>query len=213
MMTGPPHDDGRQCVLRPARRRRSGPAGHGRPAGSPAVLTIWIDFPYQGFRWGFWCPSAALTVPGARCVHGRCATDGRRGTDLLAGHRRARRVTAGVRTLSGRRAGGGPRTGQSPGAGEATSAHASARPLLVTGRRGGAASTRPAGTALHPRAESADTRLTARPAARMRPRPGGLVRRFPLNLPPAPVFGPGAKAGFGMRKDRHGSRAERHLFA
>jgi hypothetical protein len=140
-----------------------------------------------------------LTARGRRSVHGGCATDGRRGTDLLAGRRRARTATAGTRGRNGttrndRRADGGLRTGRAPGAGEATSAHAPALPPSVNGRRrGGTASTRPASTVLHPRAESAGTRLTARPAARMRPRPGGPVRRLPGNLPPALVFGPGSR--------------------
>ena len=185
-MTSPPHDDSRTTtrVLRPARHHHGGPAGHGLPAGNPAVLTFWPDSPYQGFRRGYRCPSAALTAPGRRSVHGRCATDVRRGTDLLAGRRRARRAKAGGRTLSGKRAGGGLRTGRAPGAGEATPPHAPARPP-VTGRRG-AASTRPAGTAPHPRAESADTRLTARPAARVRPparRPGPPVPLAIFRLP------------------------------
>jgi hypothetical protein len=191
-MSSPPHDDSGPFVLRPVRHRHGGPAGHGLPGASPAVLTFWLHFPYQGFRWGYRCPGWALTGPGTRSVHGRCATDGRRGTDLLAGHLRARRVKAGVRTRCGERAGGGLRTGRAPGAGEATPAHAPARPL-VTGRRGGAASTRLAGTAPHPRAESADTTLTARPARGCDPRLGGLVRPFPDDLPPAPcsVRGPG----------------------
>ena len=152
-----------------------------------------------------------MTRHPARSVHGRRATAGRRGADLLAGRRRAHRVKAGVRTLSGKRASGGPRTGL-PGAGEATSAHAPARPLSVNGRRcGGTASTRPASTALHPRAESADTNLTARPAARMRPRPGGPVSRLPWRSSACPRLRSGDQAGFGVRGDRHGSRAERHF--
>jgi hypothetical protein len=67
-----------------------------------------------------------LTARGRRSVHGRCATAGRRGTDLLAGRRRARTATAGTRTSYGVRADGGLRTGR-PGAGEATPAHAPAR--------------------------------------------------------------------------------------
>ena len=163
LMSSPPHDDSSPFVLRPVRPRHGGPAGHGLPGASPAVLTFWLGSPYEGFRWGYRCPSGALTTPGSWSVHGRCVTAGRRGTDLLAGHRRARRVKAGVRTPFGERAGGGLRAGRAPGCGEATPAHAPARPL-VTGRRGGAASTRPAGTVPHPRAESADTKLTARPA-------------------------------------------------
>jgi len=155
-----------------------------------------------------------LTARGRRSVHGGCATAGRRGTDLLAGRRRTRRVTAGVRTLSGKRASGGPRTGL-PGAGEATSAHAPARPL-VNGRRGGTASTRLAGTAPHPRAESADTKLAARPARECDPGTAARSAASPGNLPPALVSVPGDQAGFGVRGDRHGSRAERqrpHDFA
>ena len=120
-MTSPPHDDSRSRVLRPGRGGLAGPR-------RPALLTFWLYLPYQGFRWGYRCPGRALTWRGTRSVHGRCATDRRRGTDPLAGHRRARRVKAGVRTLSGKRADGGLRTGQAPGAGEATPAHAPARP-------------------------------------------------------------------------------------
>ena len=92
-----------------------------------------------------------------------CATDGRRGTDLLADHRRARGAKAGVRTPpDGKRAGGGLRAGRIPaGAVEATPTHAPAWPL-VQSRRSGTANTRPTGTALHLRAKSADTKLTAR---------------------------------------------------
>ena len=96
----------------------------------------------------------------------------RRGTDLLAGRSRARGTKAGVRTLNGQRAGGGLRT-RDLGAGEATSAHAPARPSWSWSA--GSASTRPAGPAPGMRAESADTKLTARPTARARPlarRPG-----------------------------------------
>jgi hypothetical protein len=161
-MTSPPHDASRPAARAPQ------PVRHGHPA----VLTFGLDSPYQGFRWGYRCPSGALTAPGSWSVHGRCATDGRRGTNLLAGHRSAHRVTAGMRSLRGERAGGGLRTGRAPGAGEATSAYAPARPLLVNSRRrGGTASTRPARTAPLPRAESADTSLTARPATRVRPAP------------------------------------------
>lgn len=127
-MTSPPHDASRPA----ARTRRHGGLGvYGLPAARPALLTFWLDSPYQGFRWGCRCPSGALTAPVAWSV-GRCATDGRRGTGLLAGRRRARRVKAGVRTRSGKRAGGGLRTGKAPGAGEATPAHAPARPLWST---------------------------------------------------------------------------------
>jgi hypothetical protein len=139
--------------------------------------------------------TGALTAPGTPSLHGRCATDRRRGTDLLAGHRRARRVKAGVRTpVSGERAVGGLRAGPVPGCGEATPAHAPARPLSVNGRRrGGTASTRPASTVLHPRAESADTKLTARPARECDPGPAARSAASPGNLPPALVFGPGTR--------------------
>jgi hypothetical protein len=121
-MASLPHDASRLAAraLRPVR--------HGRPV----VLTSGLDSPYQGFLWGYRCPSGVLTAPGAWSVHGRCATAGRRGTDPLAGHRRARTATAGTRTRNGttrndRRADGGLRT-RRPGAGEATPAHAPARP-------------------------------------------------------------------------------------
>jgi hypothetical protein len=196
-MASPPHDASRPAARAPR------PARHGQPA----VLTFWLDFPYQGCQRGYRCPSAHLTAPGTWSVHGRCATDGRRGTDLLAGRRRAHRATAGVRTLIGRRAGGGPRAGH--GAGEATPAHAPARPL-VNGRRGGTASTRPAGTAPHPRAESADTKLTARPARGCDP---GTAARSAASLtifrlPPCSVRGPGralACAGTGTVHARKGT--------
>jgi hypothetical protein len=133
------------------------------------MLTVWLDSPYQGFRRGYRCPSGALTAPGRRSLHRRCATDARRGTNLLAGRSTARRAKAGGRTLSGKRAGGGLRTGQVPGTGEATPAHAPARPL-VNGHHGDTESTSPASTTPGTRAESANTRLTARPTARIRPR-------------------------------------------
>jgi len=161
---------GAPCGGRRRARHRGGLAA--------VMLTFWLHFPYQGLRRGCRCPSAALTRCGARSVHGRRATDVRRGTDLLAGRSSARKVKAGVRTPCGKRADGGPRTGRRPGGGEATPAHAPARPL-VHGRRGGTASTHPAGTTPGTRAESANTSLTARPAARMRPRHGGPARRFP----------------------------------
>jgi hypothetical protein len=211
-MTSPPRHGSRPpaCVPRPA-RHPAGPPDPRQRAGRSARLTFWLHSPYQGLRRGYRCPSGALTTPGARSVHGSCATDERRGTNLLAGHRRAHTVKAGVRTpVSGERADGGPRTGRAPDAGEATPAHAPARPL-VNGRRGGTASTRPARPAPGPRAESANTRLTARHAARVRPRPGGPVPAASLTIFRLPRVRPGAKAGFGMRGDRHGSRAERHL--
>ena len=124
-MTSPPHDGSRLAARVP---RHGGPGVHGRPAGCLALLTSWLDSPYRGFRRGYRCPSGALTTPGPWSVHGSCATDGRRGTDPLAGHRRAHTVKAGVRTLTGERADGGLRTGQAPGAGEETPAHAPARP-------------------------------------------------------------------------------------
>lgn len=107
----PQHDDSSPRVLRPARHRHGGPAERRVLTGSPAVVTVWLDSPYQRFRWGCQCPSGSLTAQGARSVHGRCATAARRGTDLLAGRRRARRGKAGVRTpVSGsvRAAGSGP---------------------------------------------------------------------------------------------------------
>lgn len=179
--------------------------GSGSPAPWPGPRAPWPSFYLSGSSCG---STSALTAPRTWSVHGRCATDGRRGTDPLVGHRSAHRVKAGVRTLSGRRADGGPRAGD--GAGEATPAHAPARPLWSMGRRGGTASTRPVGTAPHPRAESADTSLTARPAARKRPRPGGPVSRLPGNLPPTPcsVRGPRralACAGTGTVHARKGT--------
>src|SRR5580698_7081273 len=121
-MTSPPHDGSRLAARVPS---HGGPGVHELPTGFPALLTSWLDSPYQGFRRGYRCPSDDLTAPGSRSVHGRCATDGRRGTDPLAGHRRAHTAKAGVRTLSGKRADGGLRT-RRPGAGEATPAHAPA---------------------------------------------------------------------------------------
>jgi hypothetical protein len=123
-MTSPPHDASRPAARAP---RHGGPEVHGLPAGFPALLTPWLDSPYQGCRRGYRCPSGDLTAPGSRSVHGSCATDRRRGTDPLAGHRRAHTATAGTRTPDGERADGGLRTGQ-PGAGEATPPHAPARP-------------------------------------------------------------------------------------
>lgn len=38
-MASPPHDDRSQCVLRLVRRSHGPPAGHGRSASHPAVLT------------------------------------------------------------------------------------------------------------------------------------------------------------------------------
>jgi hypothetical protein len=185
-MTNSPHHGSRLPgrVPRPARPRHAGPSNHGQRTRRSTELTFWLYFPYQGLRWEFRCPSAVLTAPGTWSVHGRCATDERRGTDLLAGRDRARRVKAGVRTRSGKRAGGGPRTGRVPGRGEATPAHAPARPL-VNGRRGGTASTRPVGTAPGTGAESADTRLTARlrrgcdPGSAARPAASLAIFRLP----------------------------------
>ena len=207
-MTSPPHHASRLAARVPG---YGGPGVHGLPTGFPPLLTFWLDSPYQGFRRGCRCPSGALTAPGSRSVHGRCATDRRRGTDLLAGRRRARRVKAGVRTPRWERAGGGLRTGRVPGGGEATPAHAPVRPLSVNGRScGGTASTRPASTALHPRAESADTRLTARPARECDP---GTAARSAASLtvfrlPPCSARGPGralACAGTGTVHARKGT--------
>jgi hypothetical protein len=209
-MTSPPHDGSRPAACT---QRHGGPGVHGRPTGFPALLTFWLDSPYRWFRWGCRCPSGALTAPGSWSVHGRCATDGRRGTDLLAGHRGARGVKAGVRTLSGKRADGGLRAGQAPGAGEATPAHAPARPLRSMA--GVVALRAPVRPAPHrTRALSQHRHKADSPACgASETRHGGLVRRFPDDLPPAPVFGPGVQAGFGMRKDRHGSHAERRFSA
>jgi hypothetical protein len=161
------------------------------PRGDSGPRASWPSFYRSGDTGG--C-TGALTARGTPSVHGRCATDRRRGTDLLAGRRRARTVTAGMRTPYGERAGGGPRTGLVPGGREETPAHAPARPLLVNGRRrGGTASTRPASTAPHPRAESADTSLTARPARERDPGTAARIAALPGNLPPAPVFAPGAR--------------------
>ena len=188
--------------------------GSGSLAPWPGPRASWPSFYRSGDTGG--C-TGALTARGTPSVYGRCATDRRRGTDLLAGRRRARTVKAGVRTLSGERADGGLRTGPVPGCGEATPAHAPARPLSVNGRRrGGTASTRPAGTALHPRAESADTSLTARRRRGCDPGRAARSAAPPWRSSACPVFGSGVKAGFGMRKDRNGSRAERqrsHDFA
>jgi hypothetical protein len=204
-MASPSHDDSSPRVLPPSRGGLAGPK-------RPALLTFWLDSPYQGFRRGCQCPSGDLTAPGTWSVHGRCATDGRRGTDPLAGHRRAQMVEAGVRTLSGKRADGGLRAGR-PGAGEATPAHAPARlPWSMAGVVAPRASVRPAPhrtRALSQHRHEADS-----PACGVsETRPGGLARRFPDDLPPSPAFGPGVQAGFGMRGDRHGSRAERRFSA
>jgi hypothetical protein len=199
-MTTPPRPAWPQPARPPERRQ---------PARRSAGLTFWLDSPYQGFRRGYRCPSGDLTAPRSWSVHGRCATAGRR---VFADHRRARTVKAGMRTLSGERAGGGLRTGLVPGGGEETPAHAPARPSLVNGRRrGGTTSTRPAGTALHPRAESADASLTARPARGCDPGTAARSAALPWRSPACPGVRPGGKAGFGVRGDRHGSRAERHF--
>jgi hypothetical protein len=47
-MSSPPHDDSSPFVLRPVRHRHGGPAGHGLPGASPALLTFWLHSPYQG---------------------------------------------------------------------------------------------------------------------------------------------------------------------
>ena len=205
-MTSPPHDDSSPRVLLPSRGGLAGPR-------RPALLTFWLYSPYQGFRRGCRCPSGDLTAPGSWSVHGRCATDGRRGTDPFAGHRRAHRVKAGVRTLSGKRADGGLRTGR-PGAGEATPAHAPARPPSWS-VAGVVAPRAPVQSAPHrTRALSQHRHEADSPACgASETRPGGSARRFPDDLPPAPVFGPGVQAGFGMRGDRNGSRAERRFSA
>jgi hypothetical protein len=129
-MTSPPHHGSRPpgWVLRPARHRHARPSSRRQRAGRSAGHTFRLDSPYRGFRWGYRCPSGHLTTPGSWSVRGRCATAARRGTDLLADQRRARRVKAGVRILSGKRAGCGLRTGRAPSAGESTPAHAPARP-------------------------------------------------------------------------------------
>lgn len=152
-----------------------------------------------------------LTARGRRSVHGRCATAGRRGTDLLAGRRSARTATAGTRTSYGERVDGGLRT-RRPGAGEATPAHAPARlPWSMAGAvvepRSPARRAPRCTRALSQHRHEADSPDCGASATA----PGGLSRLFPDDLPPALVFGPGAKAGFGVRGDRNGSRAERHF--
>lgn len=207
-MTSPPYDGSRQAARGTC---HGGPGVHGLPTGFPALLTSWLDSPYQGFRQGCRCPSGDLTAPGSWSVHGRRATDRRRGTDPLADRRRTRRVKAGVRTLSGKRAGGGLRTGQAPGAGEATPTHAPARPPWS---RAGVVELRsPARPAPHrTRALSQHRHKADSPACgASETRPGGPGPPVLDDFPPSPVFGPGARAGFGMRKDRHSSRAERHF--
>jgi hypothetical protein len=98
---------------------------------------------------------------------------------------------AGGRRENPERAGGGPRAGWAPGAGEETPPHAAARPLLIDGRRGGTASTRPAATAPPPRAESADTNLTARPARERDPGPAAWPAcSLTIFRPPVSVPGP-----------------------
>ena len=87
----------------------------------PAPRVSWSSFYRLGSSDG---STGDLTAPGSWSVHGRCATAGRRGTDLLAG-RRARTATAGTRPSYGERADGGLRTGR-PGAGEATPTYAPA---------------------------------------------------------------------------------------
>jgi hypothetical protein len=94
-------------------------------------------------------------MEGARLPRGAAPTL----SPATAGRAGSRLAYEPLLTGSVRAAGSGP--GEAPGAGEETPAHAPAWPL-VNGRRGGTASARPAGTALHPRAESADARLTAR---------------------------------------------------
>ncbi len=89
----------------------------------PAPRVSWSSFYRLGSSGG---STGDLTAPGSWSVHGRCATDRRRGTDPLAGRRRTRTATAGTRPSYGERADGGLRTGR-PGAGEATPAHAPAR--------------------------------------------------------------------------------------
>jgi hypothetical protein len=187
-MTSPPHDDSRPAARVP---RYGGPEVHELPAGFPALLTFWLDSPYQGFRRGCRCPSGDLTAPGSWSVHRRCATDRRRGTDPLAGHRRAHTATAGTRPPRGERADGGLRTGR-PGTGEATPAHAPARPHSWS-MAGVVAPRAPVRPAPHrTRALSQHRHQTDSPACgASETRPGGLVRLFPDDLPPSPVFGPG----------------------
>jgi hypothetical protein len=132
-----------------------------------------------------------LTSRARRSVHGTCATAGRRGTNLLAGRRRARTATAGTRTPYGECADGGLRTGR-PGAGEATPAHAPARPPSWS-LAGVVAPRAPVRPAPHrTRALSQHRLQTDSPACgTSADRPGGLTRLFPDDLPPSSVFDPG----------------------
>jgi hypothetical protein len=182
-MTSPPHDASHLAARVP---RHGGLGVHGLPTGFPALLTFWLDSPYQGFRRGYRCPSGDLTAPGSWSVHGRCATDRRRGTDLLAGHRKAHTATAGTRTPYGERADGGLRAGR-PGAGEATPAHAPAR-LPSWSMAGVVAPRAPVRPAPHrTRALSQHRHQTDSPACgASADHPGGLARPFPDDLPPSP---------------------------
>ncbi len=122
---------------------------------------------------------------------------------LLAGRDRAREAKAGVRTplagACGRRAldradlvpGRRRRRTRQPGP-------------LVMSRRGGTASTRPAGTAPGTRADSPAYGTGATPG--MAAWSASTLTIFRL-----PSLGSGVKAGFGVRGDRRGSRAERHF--
>jgi len=213
-MTSPPHDDSSQCALRPVRHRHGGPTGGRLPDGSPAGLTFWLHFPYQGFRWGYRCPRRALTRRRARSVHGRYARlpHGAAPTSCRPGHGARGEGWRTNPPLSGERADGGLRTGRVPDAGEATPAHAPVSPPGSRAGRGGTASTRPDDTAPGARAEAADTNAVS-PASGAgadpnHRRPGRHPLRQSSRLPRVRS---GAKAGFGMRGDRHGSRAERRF--
>jgi hypothetical protein len=152
----------------------------------PRDVTFWLYFPYQGFRSGYRCFRGALTGRGPRSVHGRCARLPRGVAPIFlpaAAGRAGPKLAYGPSTGSVRTAGCGPGTLVPGRRRRRTRQHVPSG----HGRRG-SASIRPAGPAPGTRAESADTKLTARPAARgATPWHGGLVRPFPDNFPPAPV--------------------------
>jgi hypothetical protein len=177
----------------------------------PVPVSSWPSFYLSGSADG---TAGALTAPGRWSVHRRCATDVRRGTHLLAGRSRAHRVKTGARTPRGKRADGGLRTGRVPDAGEATPAHA---PVSPPGSRAGVVALRAPVRTAPPLARELrqQTHERCQPGQRRGSRPEPRAD-WP---PPTPAIFPPAlcsvrvKAGFGMRGDRHGSRAERRFSA
>ena len=146
--------------------RRSPGARRSRASTTPRCYLMAI-FPLPGVPFGV--PLLPRGLDRARAAERSWkvrAFAARRGTDLLAGRSRARGTKAGVRTFNGsvRTAGCGPRTLVPGRQRRRTRQHVPSG----HGRRG-SASIRPAGPAPGTRAESADTKLTARPAARGRP--------------------------------------------